>query len=726
MKLALAALLLLLTAPAAARAELASIVSRDVQLGGTRALALERPAPRFTLVGLHWQGRGSVAFSTRSLSGRWSPWRPAAPEDEDRPDGGSGESSPRGWRLGNPYWTGPSNGIRYRVSGSVRRLRAHFVWSRPGGEPPRRLAATGSPAVLPRFSWGANELIKRRAPRYAPTTRFAVVHHTAGASGYSRADSAAIVRAIQVYHVRGNGWDDIGYNFLVDRFGQVFEGRAGGIAKSVVGAHAQGFNTGSAGIAVIGSYGAAALPEPARKALVAALAWRLDVAHVDPLRTFSWISGGNPRFGEGVPVFLRPITGHRDTGFTDCPGDSLYARIDDLARAVSLTGLPKLYEPDVRGSLGGKLRFGARLSGVLPWRVVVKSARGGVVASGSGTGSAVAWTWNSARAPAGAYTYAITAGSSARPASGTLGTKRGGQPSTQPPPPRPAPPSPSPPPVIPPAAPIPASSLTDLRASPAAFTPNGDGVDDASFVTYTLAGPATVTATLVDAAGSTRAALFVEAKLAGPQSFTFAGDGLAEGTYTIVLTALSTAGRTATASVVLLVNRTLSAFTASGAAFSPNGDGRLDALSFTFTLATPAEVRLRILRDEGWIATPFAGPLPAGPQTLAWDGVKRVGRLLDGDYEAELTVSDAAGAVSQRVPFRSDTTPPKLALLGRSPLRLQVSEPAEVTTVVNGVTQVLVRTLPGPFTIAVREQLRTLSAVARDPAGNVGAILRLP
>jgi len=727
-KLALAALLLLLIAPAAARAELASIVSRDVQLGAIRTLALDRPAPRFTLVGLHWQGQGAVAFSSRSLQGRWSPWRPAAPEDEDQPDRGSGERSRAGWRLGNPYWTGPSNGIRYRVTGSVRRLRAYFVWSRPDGRAPRRLTAAGSPAVLPRFSWGANELIKRAAPRFAATTRFAVVHHTAGASGYSRADSAAIVRAIQVYHVRGNGWDDIGYNFLVDRFGQVFEGRAGGIAKSVVGAHAQGFNTGSTGIAVIGSYGATGLPEPTRKALVATLAWRLDVAHVDPLRTFSWISGGNPRFGTGVPVFLRPITGHRDTGFTDCPGDSLYARIDDLARAVSVTDLPKLYEPAVQGTLGGTIRFGARLSGVLPWRVVIQSAQGGVVASGSGTGPTVGWTWNSARAPAGAYSYAITAGSSARPASGTLGTKGRARPAPSPSPsPSPPRPMPLPPPLaVPPAAPIAVSLMSDLRASPAAFTPNGDGADDASLVTYTLASAATVTATLLDSAGSTRAALFAEARPAGPQSFTFTGDGLTAGAYTVALTAITPMGRVATASVALLVNRTLSAFAASSEAFSPNGDGRLDTLGFTFMLAGPAEVRLRILRDEGWIATPFAGPLPPGPQTFAWDGAKRLGRLLDGDYEAELTVSDEAGAVSQRVPFRSDTTAPQLTLLGRSPLRLQVGEPAEVTAVVNGVTQVLIRPQAGPFTAGPRTPLRTLSAVARDPAGNASATLRLP
>ena len=126
-------------------------------------------------------------------------------------------------------------------------------------------------------------------------SRFAVVHHTAGSNAYTRAQSAAIVRGIELYHVRGNGWNDIGYNFLVDKYGQVFEGRAGGIERNVIGAHAQGFNTGSTGVAVIGNYSSAKISPAALHALAGLLAWRLDVAHVDPLSTLTWRSGGNPR-----------------------------------------------------------------------------------------------------------------------------------------------------------------------------------------------------------------------------------------------------------------------------------------------------------------------------------------------------------------------------------------------------------------------------------------------
>src|SRR5581483_1690954 len=107
--------------------------------------------------------------------------------------------------------------------------------------------------------------------------------------------SAAIVRGIELYHVRANGWNDIGYNFLVDRYGQIFEGRAGGVDRNVIGAHAEGFNTGSVGVAVLGNYSSASLTPAAERSLVKLLAWRLDVAHVDPLGVVTRLSGGNAK-----------------------------------------------------------------------------------------------------------------------------------------------------------------------------------------------------------------------------------------------------------------------------------------------------------------------------------------------------------------------------------------------------------------------------------------------
>ena len=212
------------------------------------------------------------------------------------------------------------------------------------------------------------------------------MHHTAGANGYTAAQSAAIVRAIQIYHVKGNGWNDIGYNFLVDKYGQVFEGRYGGVERNVIGAHAEGFNTGSVGIALLGTYGDTKPTAKALDAIAALIAWRLDVAHVDPASRLSWISGGNARFPSGTPVPLAAVTGHRDTGPTSCPGNALHAQLPAIARKAAAIGLPKLYEPFVSGTPGGLVRFTARLSSARPWTVRVTDTSGAPVASGTGDG----------------------------------------------------------------------------------------------------------------------------------------------------------------------------------------------------------------------------------------------------------------------------------------------------------------------------------------------------
>ena len=700
LKSLLAALALALAAPGLAHAGTADIVSRDVPLraSAARTLAAAAATPRFNLVGLHWQGSGSVEFRTRSLAGRWSAWRPAAPEDEDRPDRSARERSRVGWHLGNPYWTGASDRLEVRTRGIVRRVRAHYVWSPVAGghaAPPRRtLFAAEQPSIIPRLSWGANELIRRGTPSNAISLQFAVVHHTAGTNSYTRAQSAAIIRGIQLYHVRSNGWNDIGYNFLVDKYGQVFEGRFGGIERNVVGAHAEGFNTGSTGVALVGNYDGTGITPAARAALVRLLAWRLDVAHLDPLKTFNAISGGNARFRRGLPVFLRTIVGHRDTGFTDCPGDRLYAALDGLARDVSRSGLPKIYEPVVRGAPGGPVRFTARLSSSVAWRVTVVNGGGRPVAAGTGTGTAVDWTWDATAAAPGNYSYTFDA-TGARPATGTLG--RAGT-----------------------------LSLRNLRATPRAVTPNGDGRDDTATISYELGAPATVTATLVSPLGTVLSTLFSEPRSTGPQSFVFAAEGVPDGNYRIVITVVGADGRRVTASVEILVNRTLSNFRAERAAVSPNGDGRLDTISFTFVLAAPAEVRLRILRRGVWVATPAVQLLEPGAHRLSWDGRKRVGRALQGAYEAELSVVDLVGTVSQRVPFVLDTTAPALRLLSLRPLRLWLSEPAEVVLRVNNVRRVVRRTRAGRFAVGFPFRPRTVRATAWDAAGNRSRPLRFP
>ena len=684
--------LLALVFPAAAQAEEVTLVSRDVPLAGQRTLAANQPE-RFNLVGLHWRGPGSVQFRTRTLAGRWSGWRDAAPEAEDLPDARTDERARRAsWRLGNPWWVGPSDGIEYRLRGRVTRLRAHFVWSETAAAvPARALQKAGSPTILPRLGWKANEAIRRADPSYASSVRYSIVHHTAGSNSYTAGESAAIVRAIQTYHVKGNGWNDIGYNFLVDKYGQVFEGRYGGIEKNVVGAHAEGFNTGSVGVAVLGEYSSLAVTAKAREALARLLAWRLDVAHVDPLTTLSVPSGGNARFPSGIPVFLRAVSGHRDTGFTDCPGTALYNLLNGLAGEVGGIGLPKLYAPVVTGSVPGSVRFRARLSSTLDWTVVVTDPLGLVVASGAGFGSNVDWTWDATLAAPAAYRYAIRAGTDVLPATGSVGAVAG------------------------PAAPL---EVTGVAADPETVTPNGDGAADVATITYTLSDAATVTATVLDANRTPVRTLLRAWKRAAEHTLSFDASALPDGLYTVSIEAKATGGRTALTEVQVAVTRTLGGVGITRAAFSPNGDGWADTIGFRFSLAAPADVRLRVLRHGKWVVTPLAAALPPGPQRVAWDGTKRIGRLLDGAYEAVLEATDTLATVRVSLPFVSDTRAPKVKIVKRNPLRIEVSEPARLTLRVGGRSHTYEARKAGVMVVPNVSRRGGVRVVAWDAAGN--------
>jgi N-acetylmuramoyl-L-alanine amidase/FlgD Ig-like domain len=681
------AVLALLVAPGSAFAADATVVTREVPLhGAARTLAAAR-SPEFNMVGLHWQGSGRVFFRAHGTNGRWSKWRPAAPEAEDRPDPGSPELAHQGWRLGNPYWTGPSDQLEVRTRGKVRRVRAHYVWSPVEDVPVRSVTAAGSPLILSRLAWGANERIRRGLPQYADALRFAIVHHTAGSNTYTRAQSAAIVRGIQLYHVRSNGWNDIGYNFLVDKYGQVFEGRFGGMERNVVGAHAQGFNTGSTGVALLGNYDSGAVTPAARTALTRLLAWRLDISHIDPLTIFGWVSGGNPRFPAGVPVTLRSIAGHRDTGFTSCPGARLYGELNGLARAVSQTGLPKLYEPVVSGAPGGLVRFTATLTEPLPWSVLVTDRGGAVVASGQGEGSIVDWTWDARSIPAGRYAYAIEAGPTVHPATGFVsGTAS-------------------------------QSTLTAI-ARPALITPNGDGRGESTTIRYRLAAPALVTVTVVDSAGAPVATLFSEQRPAGNQEFRWNAAGIPDGRYGLVISARNDLGIETTATVAVIVDRTLAGFRVVPQVFSPNHDGRLDTTKFRFVLNGPARVTLEVRRSGRTIGQVFAGRLLPGRQAIEWNGFFRR-RVGESEYFALLRSTSTVATVAQRVEFAVDTTPPRLRVLSGPQLRFSINEPGFVTVVLDDSrTLVHRRLIPGRFTIPGGGSFTRFRATARDFVGN--------
>jgi uncharacterized protein with LGFP repeats len=281
-----------LSVPGLARAGLVSMRVVDVP-AGARSLQSAAASGRFNMLAAKWRGPGSVAVRVLRTDGAWSPWQPASSDD--------------------PAWTGTATRVQFRTSGRVASLRAYELWSRVTTAPRRSLSEAGQPTIVTRAQWGADEKIVRAKPLIAKTLKLAVVHHTVSFNDYTPAQAAAIVRGIETYHVKGNGWNDIGYNFLVDRYGTIYEGRAGGITNNVIGAHSEGFNTGTVGVSLIGNFQTAAPPPAMQDALVNLLARRLDVAHIDPLSTVAYTSGGNSKYKAGKVVTLNAISGHRDT-----------------------------------------------------------------------------------------------------------------------------------------------------------------------------------------------------------------------------------------------------------------------------------------------------------------------------------------------------------------------------------------------------------------------------
>jgi hypothetical protein len=307
----------------------------------------------YSMLALTWH-RPDVApdLAVRSRAdGEWSDWLPV-PALADRPDASSGEGVARG--STELMWIGPSDGVQVRVGG-VRPRGLTLVllqpWAQPGDDGEnaeadepfgRTTAARGArPGLVPRpdthgrRQWGARESWRDGRPRYNYTIKQVHVHHTVNSNNYGRHDVPALLRGIYRYHTRYLGWSDIGYNFLVDRFGRIWIGRAGGASRPVRGAHTLGFNSTSAGVAVIGNFELVRPSDAVLDAVAAVAAWKLQPFHRNPLGTVRVWSQGSDRFRPGRRVRLPTIDGHRDTNRTACPGRHLYHHIPQIQQRVA-------------------------------------------------------------------------------------------------------------------------------------------------------------------------------------------------------------------------------------------------------------------------------------------------------------------------------------------------------------------------------------------------------
>ena len=210
-------------------------------------------------------------------------------------------------------------------------------------EPPAAVTAPGQPPnIIGRGQWGADESMKCGNTVYDNGVRAGVVHHTAGSNDYTPGDSAGIVRSIYEYHTRTLGWCDIAYNALVDKYGQVFEGRAGGMTRPVEGAATGGFNQNTWGVAMIGDFETVP-PTPIQlRTTGRLLGWRLGLDRVDPLGTVALASAGGSFtfFGRGAVATLPAIFTHRDVGNTECPGDAAYAAMPLLRETAARFNAP--------------------------------------------------------------------------------------------------------------------------------------------------------------------------------------------------------------------------------------------------------------------------------------------------------------------------------------------------------------------------------------------------
>lgn len=316
---------------------------QELALDGPSIQAETKP---FSMVGITWpEGTQPVSANVRvQRDGSWTDWQPLQVEDDHGPD----PSTPEGiQRAGtDPLWVGDATGVQASAvtSSGTTVSDAKVILIQPGVlatdadepqasgviQPEASRAPYPMPSMVSRKRWGADERLRSHngaacaRPKYTTTVQAAFVHHTADRNDYTRTQVPAMVRAMYTYHVKSRGWCDLGYNFLVDRFGRAFEGRYGGAQLPVLGAHTGSYNANSFGVALIGNFENAAPPPAMLETTARVIAWKMDANYRSPHATIM-LDGSR----------LHTVSGHRDTKATACPGQQLYSKLGWLKQRIN-------------------------------------------------------------------------------------------------------------------------------------------------------------------------------------------------------------------------------------------------------------------------------------------------------------------------------------------------------------------------------------------------------
>ncbi|MGH3506769.1 MAG: FG-GAP-like repeat-containing protein, partial [Nocardioidaceae bacterium] len=316
------------------------------------ALTGAEPVTGVAVAGVTWSGQAppGLTMSVRTRSdGQWSGWTELEYDEEHGPSAGSAEAD-LAHPGSDPIVLGTVDDVQLRVESDTNRLprdmelelidpgatvgtptadpastsgdtllaRSAATTSMAGTEPLVNIGATPKPMIYSRADWGADERLTDCCVEYGEV-HAGFVHHTVNANDYTRAETPAVLRGIYAYHTQSRGWRDIGYNFLIDKFGRIWEGRAGGISLPVIGAHTLNYNEYAFAASAVGNFETAHPSSSMVDAYARLMAWKLSLHGVRP--------GSRQLVGGTV---FNAINGHRDAAQTACPGRYLYAKVPTI------------------------------------------------------------------------------------------------------------------------------------------------------------------------------------------------------------------------------------------------------------------------------------------------------------------------------------------------------------------------------------------------------------